>query len=145
MKTLLIFITAIIVSINPFSQFPTYDTPISNDTLFVANQTSDDSVYFKRYRLPIGGSVTFNFTFVDAQDATITFGYSANGTILQPVPTEATFTLDNTGSSNIGITTAGDTVYCRSYVSDNWRYKYIGWEFNKGSLTNDSIVIEYNK
>lgn len=144
MKNLIIIILLLISGII-YSQYPTYDTPIPNDTVFIADQTSDDSTYFNRFRLPLGGSVTFNFNYVDAVDATITFGYSANGTILQPVPINPTFTLDNTGTNYVGLDAAGDTVYCKSYSNENWNYKYVGWELNKGSLTDDTIVIEYNK
>ena len=133
------------LSLTLYGYGQTWDTPIPNDTLFVANQTASDSVYFKRFREAFGGSVTFYFTYVDATDATITFGYSPDGVTLLPVPISPTTTLDNTGTDYVGWNASADTIYCKSYESDNWEYKYIGWWFSKGSLTNDTIPIKFNK
>ena len=123
----------------------TYDTPITNDTLFVADQTATDSVYFKRWRAPLGGSITFDFTFVDATDAVLTFGYSPDGVRLVPVPVDPETTLDNTDSSFETYDVSANVKYCKSYTKDNWSYRYIGWMFSKGSLTNDTIAIMFTK
>ena len=133
------------------AQYPTYGYKLANDSLFVAQQTATDSIYFTTWRQVVGGSVTFDFTNVDAQDATIKFGYSPDGIVLIPA-SNGDFTLDNTDSDLECYTFETDayfddvdTCYCKSFTKDNWSYNYIGWFFSKGSLTNDTIVVRFTK
>jgi len=151
MKTIFILILLFVSYFASGQRYPTYDTHIPNDTIFVANQVATDSVYFKRFRSPIGIGILFDFTNVDAQDAEITYGYSPDGIILVPA-TSGNFTLDNTASANqcfrFGTSAYFDNVdtsYCKMFIEDNVNSKYIGYMFSKGSLTNDSIVIKYNR
>lgn len=134
----------LLVSFLAKAQYPTWGYAITNDTIFVANQVSDDSVYFKAWRAPLGGSVTFEFTNVDATDATITFGYSPDGVVLVPV-SNGSFTLDNTDVDLECYISDGSVKYCKSFTEDNWSYKSIGWLFDKGTLTNDTIPIKFCK
>ncbi len=151
MKTILIFVLLCITYIVAGQRYPTYDTPIPNDTIFVANQVATDSVYFKKFRSPLGIGIMFDFTNVDAQDAEITYGYSVDGIILVPA-TNGNFTLDNTASANQCFRFGEsayfddvDTSYCKMFIEDNVNSKYIGYMFSKGSLTNDTIVTKYNR
>lgn len=141
MKKLIILLILACIIIPVKAQI--WGNTLKNDSIFCADITGTDSVYYKRLRSPQGAFVFYDCrSFADNSTATITIGYAVeDGGIWQPIA-NGVYTLDST---LVSYDANGDSIKGQGIDIDNSTAQYIVTWLQKGNATNDTVILKINK
>jgi len=137
MKNLLIILFALL----SFGVFAQSGAPYVY-TIDVSTITTDTTIFYG-FRTEKGSSVTFDFTNFDADDATLSFGYSTNDSTMTAIDdTRNPFTLN---TSTYTETVNGITKSRIAFRADKWNFKYVCWKLTLVSVTTGDLRVAYTR